>query len=244
MVQNRSRTPLIVALVAGAACLALALLLVIALFAGGVVFWGSTEDGQGPAAPAGDQEPMVPPGAAEGQPYLELSSSEDGPVVDVYIDFLCPHCATFHEAQGEDLQQMAQDGEITLRMHPRPMLDASSSPEGYSGRAANAAVCAYAEDPAQWYAAESALFTHQPGAEGLTDEELATDAAGVEMPCGYDQLYSTPRESALPVSPVITWPNRNSERSLKARYATTTSATPVATASAACCTVAAAAPPP
>ncbi len=38
--------------------------------------------------------------------------------------------------------------------------------------------------------------------------------------------------------------NRDSERSLNARYATTTSATPVATAMAACCTVAQAAPPP
>src|SRR5699024_774640 len=116
--------------------------------------------------------------------YLEVGTSEDGPVVDVYLDFLCPHCATFHDAQGEDLARMAQDGEITLRVHPRPMLDARSTPEGYSGRAANAAVCAYAEDPVQWFAAESALFEQQPGADGLSDEELTglvSDATGLDV---------------------------------------------------------------
>src|SRR5699024_1787809 len=94
-------------------------------------------------------------------------------VVDVYVDFLCPHCATFHDAQGGDLARMAQAGEITLRMHPRPMLDASSSPAGYSRRAASAAVCASAEDPAQWYSGEAALFEEQPDAAGLRDGALA-----------------------------------------------------------------------
>ena len=55
---------------------------------------------------------------------------------------------------------------------------------------------------------------------------------------------STPVESAFSTSRICTWPNRIPERSLKARYATTQSATPVATAIAACWTVAQAAPPP
>ncbi|SKW59821.1 Uncharacterised protein [Mycobacteroides abscessus subsp. abscessus] len=33
---------------------------------------------------------------------------------------------------------------------------------------------------------------------------IATDAAGVLSPWGYDQLYSTPRESAVELRPVIT----------------------------------------
>ena len=90
------------------------------------------------------------------------------------------------DARGGALQPLAQGGEITLRMHPQPMLDASSTPAGYSGRAANAAVCAYAEDedPAQWAAAESALFTDQPDAAGLSDAELSTrisQATGLDV---------------------------------------------------------------
>lgn len=191
MVQTRSRSPLFIGLLIGLACMGVLLLVVLALVIGLVVWNGSSSDsspeqGSAPsAAPsAGADGTVLPPGVAEDQPYLEVGTSADGPVLDVYVDFLCPHCATFHDAQGEDLARMAEDGEITLRVHPRPMLDASSTPEGYSGRAANAAVCAYAEDPAQWFAAESALFEYQPDAAGLSDEELTalvTDATGLEV---------------------------------------------------------------
>lgn len=188
MASTRSRTPLIIGIVAGITCLAVLLVIVLVVVAGGVTFWSASDERTGPGSSA-PSEPApggleLPPGVAEDQPYLELSTSEDGPVVDVYVDFLCPHCAAFHEAQGEDLQQLAQDGEITLRLHPRAMLDTNSTPPGYSSRAANAAVCAYAEEPTQWFAAESALFTDQPDAAGLTDDELATrltEATGLEV---------------------------------------------------------------
>ncbi len=174
----RSRTPLVLGIVGGLACLGLVLLLVIGGIAGYVLLRedSGTEAGPGTSTEDGGAEGsgelVAPPGAAEDQPYLELSTSTDGPVVDVHLDFLCPHCKTFEELHGADLQEMAEAGEITLRMHPRPMLDATSSPAGYSGRAANAAVCVYAEDPAQWYAASTALFANQPEATGLPDEEL------------------------------------------------------------------------
>lgn len=189
MAQPRSRTPLIVGIFAAIACLALVLLVVAALIAG-IVYFRSLDSGD--SGGSGDQrdgtstsgELITPPGVDEDQPYLEISTSSDGPVVDVYLDFLCPHCKTFEEAQGEDLAQLALDGEITLRMHPRPMLDPNSTPVGYSGRAANAAVCAYAEDPELWFPAESALFEAQPGTEGLTDDELAQvvdEATGLDV---------------------------------------------------------------
>jgi protein-disulfide isomerase len=165
----RSRTPLVLGIVGGIACLGLVLLLVVGGVIGYLVLQGESEPEAGPGASAGL---TAPPGVADDQPYLELSTSTDGPVVDVHLDFQCPHCKTFEEIHGADLQEMAEAGEITLRMHPRPMLDASSSPPGYSGRAANAAVCAYAEDPAQWHPAATALFAEQPGPEGLPDEEL------------------------------------------------------------------------
>lgn len=134
-----------------------------------------TEDPEDPASsdpeePAADVVP--PPGVAADQPYLELSTSADGPVVDVYVDFLCPPCNTFWQVNGEDLISAALSSEITLRMHPRPMLDSSSQPEGYSGRAANASVCAYAEKSEWWFPAANTLFENQPEAVGLTDEEL------------------------------------------------------------------------
>lgn len=187
--QPRSRTPLVVCIIAAIACLGLVLFLVVAVTAGVLLYRSSGTDQEAPAGAepgtaTGDL--TLPPGVDVDAPYLELSTAADGPVVDVYVDFLCPHCATFHDAQGPDLQQMAEDGEITLRLHPRPMLDPNSSPAGYSSRAANAAICAYADDadPTAWFAAETALFDSQPGDAGLTDEELTDlvgDASGVDV---------------------------------------------------------------
>lgn len=183
MADTGSRRPLIIAAIVGAACLVLVLIAAVAGIVGFVVLRGGDSD---PSDPASAAEIIAPPGVAEDQPYLELSSSADGPVVDLYLDFLCPHCATFHETHGVDLETLAGSGEITLRVHPRPMLDPNSSPAGYSGRAANAALAAYAatEDPQTWFDAERALFGNQPGEEGLTDEELVgliQDATGVDV---------------------------------------------------------------
>ena len=140
------------------------------------------------ATPTEDDPPsgelVLPPGVAEGQPYLELSSSEDGPVVDVYRDFLCPPCKDFQRVHGDDLVGMALQNKITLRVHPRPMLDDTSTPPGYSSRAANAAVCAYAENPEKWFPAEIALFEKQPGDEGLPDHEIiyiVSEATGLDI---------------------------------------------------------------
>ena len=153
----------------------------------------ATEDPPVDPAPASDapaegdtraDELVLPPGVAPDQPYLELSTSEDGPVVDVFRDFLCPPCKDFQRIQGDDLIQMALDNEITLRVHPRPMLDATSDPPGYSSRAAHAAVCAYAQNPEKWFPAEITLFEHQPGNEGLPDHELiylVNEAAGLDI---------------------------------------------------------------
>ncbi len=193
MSQPRSRTPLVLGIIGGAACLGLALLLVLGGVTGYLILRegsdsdtgpGTSTEADGPGGAEGSGELVAPPGAAADQPYLELSTSDDGPVVDVYLDFLCPHCQTFEATQGPDLQEMAEAGEITLRMHPRPMLDATSSPAGYSGRAANAALCAAAEDPANWYPASAALFAQQPGSAGLPDEDLigiVEEAAAVDI---------------------------------------------------------------
>lgn len=177
---QRSRTPLIIGIIAGAACLVVAVILVIAVATGGFLVLRGNSAPEADGGPVGRSTELVaPPGVADDQPYLGLSTSADGPVVDVYLDFLCPHCKTFQQVQGEDITAMADAGEITLRVHPRPMLDANSTPPGYSGRAANAALCAYAEDQSSWPAVEAALFEEQPGAEGLEDEDLVAIVDGV-----------------------------------------------------------------
>ncbi|MCZ4326412.1 hypothetical protein [Brachybacterium paraconglomeratum] len=101
MSQARSRTPLVLGIIGGVACLGLVLVLVLGGIVGFLVLREGSEPGSGTSTEAGPAEGtggstgsgavVAPPGAAADEPYLELSTSGDGPVVDVYLDFLCPH---------------------------------------------------------------------------------------------------------------------------------------------------------
>jgi protein-disulfide isomerase len=60
------------------------------------------------------------------------------PVVDIYIDFNCPGCASTDQALSSSYVQLLGEGKITLRVHPIAFLDTMSS-DRYSTRAAEAA---------------------------------------------------------------------------------------------------------
>jgi protein-disulfide isomerase len=62
--------------------------------------------------------------------------------IDVYEDYLCPGCAELADRYGERLVRAAASGRAVVRHHPVAMLDGESEPEGYSSRAAVAALCA------------------------------------------------------------------------------------------------------
>lgn len=107
----------------------------------------------------------------------------DGPVtIDVYEDFLCPACAEFEEAYGEQLGQAAVNGRATVRYHPVAILDGESDPEGYSTRAAATAFCA--ADAGVFPAVHESLFATQPteGEAGWTRAQLV--ALGRELGAG------------------------------------------------------------
>ncbi|MFT2633376.1 DsbA family protein, partial [Escherichia coli] len=46
--------------------------------------------------------------------------------MDTYIDFMCPICNSFEQSYGPTLQQLVDDGKITLNIHPISILDAQS----------------------------------------------------------------------------------------------------------------------
>ncbi len=103
-----------------------------------------------------------------------------GPVVvDVYEDFLCPICERFEERYGTDMATAINANQITVRYHPIAILDERTTPEGYSTRAANAALCAV--DAGIFPAYHQKLFEAQPaeGSAGLTDDELV--AIGTDL---------------------------------------------------------------
>lgn len=135
---------------------------------------GSSSNDSAPASQTGDSasEGLEARAFDESLPYVEFGPASGAPVVDIYEDFLCPHCQVFHTAQSAGLETLVTDGAITLRNHPRPMLDTKSTPPGYSSRAANAAVAAFTQDPVLYFRVSDALYENQPGPEGLTNQEL------------------------------------------------------------------------
>jgi protein-disulfide isomerase len=96
----------------------------------------------------------------------------DGPVtVEVYLDYLCPHCKAFEDSAQPTLNQLAASHKIRLVWHPLNFLDPSST-TAYSTRAANAAACA--SDGGKLGPYGAALFAQQPaeGSAGLSDDQL------------------------------------------------------------------------
>lgn len=116
----------------------------------------------------------VPEGMSEDQPYLSLGAPEDSgkPVLEIHLDFMCPHCGDFEQINAEDLSTMVAEEEATVHIVPRRFMDTQSTSGDYSSRAANALVSVYADDPANALAFQQLMFANQPGTEGLTDEQI------------------------------------------------------------------------
>lgn len=170
-----------ISLAGGCGC---ALLVVIVI--GVIVLWmgvirpvaGSPEHSSSTANGASEGSTTAPSGVPEDADYLQFGASDGAPVVDLHTDYLCPYCGEFEEVNGEDLADLVDAQEVTLRLHPRTFLDPQSAEGDYSTRAANAVACTYDQDPQQAFALGQKLWEKQPkeGEQGLSDQDL-TDLA-------------------------------------------------------------------
>jgi protein-disulfide isomerase len=91
--------------------------------------------------------------------------------VEVYVDFMCPHCKVFEESAGGTLNQMAAGNKIKLVSHPVAYLDRFST-TNYSTRASAASGCA--SDAGKLTEYSQTLFANQPpeNSAGLSDDQL------------------------------------------------------------------------
>ncbi|MFT4219399.1 MAG: thioredoxin domain-containing protein [Microbacterium sp.] len=126
-----------------------------------------------------------PQGAIVDQDTGAITFGSGSNTVDTYIDFMCPYCQQFEEAEGKDIRDLVADGSITLNLHPVAILDRLSSGTEYSSRAASAMYAVAAADPDNAYAFMQAMYENQPleNSTGLTDEEIVQIArdAGVDV---------------------------------------------------------------
>jgi protein-disulfide isomerase len=133
--------------------------------------WGSS------AQPVAATYPVAVDGVvvAAGQPTAPVT-------IDVYEDFLCPFCERFETRNRDALTTALNEGRVKVNFHALNILDARTTPPGYSTLAANAALCAV--PTGIWPAFHERLFAEQPaeGSAGLTAAQLS--AIGTELGAG------------------------------------------------------------
>jgi protein-disulfide isomerase len=120
--------------------------------------------------------------------------------IQMYVDYFCPICGQFEEANSDQLTTWIESGAARVEIFPMAILDRASQGTKYSSRAANAAACVADASPDQFYDFHNILFANQPkeGTEGLSDTELIalTKEAGVSSPkaiadCITDEKFKT-----------------------------------------------------
>ncbi|MFC4336126.1 DsbA family protein [Salininema proteolyticum] len=96
--------------------------------------------------------------------------------VDLYVDYQCPVCKSFEDANGDKIETWVDDGDITLNLHILNFLDTKLNKE-FSSRAGNAAIYALQEsgDPVEFLDYSKKIFDNQPpegSGETLTNDQL------------------------------------------------------------------------
>jgi len=111
----------------------------------------------------------------------------DGTKTDVliYLDYRCPYCLIFEQANQALLEQALADGSTTVEVVPLTFLDRASAGSYYSSRASGAMACVVDAQPEVAWKAHTALLSPeaQPeeGIAGPTNDELVEridDAVG------------------------------------------------------------------
>ncbi|MET0297529.1 MAG: thioredoxin domain-containing protein [Microbacterium sp.] len=114
--------------------------------------------------------------------------------LDIWFDFYCPHCQEFEELYGPTIDDLLEQGDVTINLLPvaLPGLNSASGTD-FSKRSANALYCVAETTPDAAYPFMRALFATNPTGAGQTDDELismASDAgAGDIASCVADGTY-------------------------------------------------------
>lgn len=117
--------------------------------------------------------------------------------VDVYEDFGCPVCLGFEQQSHGQLDRQVKANLVQLRFHPIAILD-SRSPNMYSTRGANAAICASDAGVDAFVALHNVLYGSyqgkqvQPreGTAGPSDSQLVTLAQAAKLTTQQVTTYS------------------------------------------------------
>lgn len=136
--------------------------------------------GSNNAVPMEIQEHGVKIGAADAKVSLEI-----------YEDFSCPHCATYHAQIGSTLTQLVADGKVTIQYNPINIVTK------YGERAGSTAACVAVNEPNKWYQLRGSLFdihdanTDAWGYTGFRDYLSQLGYSNETLSCVTDARYAS-----------------------------------------------------
>jgi protein-disulfide isomerase len=124
--------------------------------------------------------------------FTPTSPTGEEPIeIIIYVDYQCPICAVFELPNSEQIKNWVETGAATVQMHALSFLDGRGSPNTFSSRAANAAMCVSEHSPDNFFEYNTRVFQSQPteGAPGPENRELISFAEEVGA-TNLDQLSS------------------------------------------------------
>jgi len=163
------------------------------LAAGGFVIAGllvaivavvATSGSKNDAPTANDRAAAVMPANASTGGAILIGRPEAAVKVEIYLDYMCPFCGRFEQANSADIDSLVKAGQIRVELHPLAFLDRMSNGTRYSTRTANAIATVADRAPTSLLAFNTALFGAQPaeGSTGLTDDQIAALAVQAGVP--------------------------------------------------------------
>ena len=114
--------------------------------------------------------------------FTPTSPTGEEPIeIIIYVDYQCPICAIFELPNSQQIKNWVDTGAATVQMHALSFLDGRGSPNAFSSRAANAAVCLSEYSPDNFFDYNTRLFQAQPteGAPGPENSDLISFAEEV-----------------------------------------------------------------
>lgn len=123
-------------------------------------------------------------GIVVGQTGTAGEATDGADTLQVYLDFMCPFCGDFEEANAADLNELREAGELNVTYHVLSNLDYLSMETDFSTRSANAAATVADKAPEAFLPFLEAMFENQPAenTEGLSDEQIASIAVEAGVP--------------------------------------------------------------
>lgn len=111
---------------------------------------------------------------AKGTPTPTAQKSDGLAHIVSYVDFACPVCQAFEQANSAQIHQLVAQGQATLEVHPIAILDRSSLGARYSSRANDAGACVANFAPDSFLAVMAEMYKEQPAEQtpGLTNSQI------------------------------------------------------------------------